>query len=298
MLISRCSCVSMVVVSLMLLTACQKIELAEEPHQEEPLQPNEYRLVGKVLQKMEGKNRILVQHDEIEGFMPAMTMEFAVAPGDFSMLKPDMTIRAILFQDAEVFRLKEIWPHPTGGVETLESVHRELEREVENRGFRVYRDVGEEVPPFALFNQDGELVQASSLAGSRIVLNFVFTRCPDANMCPLSVSKMIELQRKARAAGIGDLQLLSISLDPDYDTPGILKAYVDVRGIDSSNYQFLTGPMAQVELLLRQLGVSRFVDGSIIQHSMNTILIDASGKIAYLEEGSDWNPDAFLKRLR
>ena len=298
MLMSRCSWFSIVVLSLTILSACQKDELVEAPPQEESLQPGEYRLTGKVIQKVEERNRILVQHDEIEGFMPAMTMEFGVGSGDLSMVQPDMTIRAILYQNEEGFHLREIWPYQSDDVEVLESVREDLEHDVENRGLRVYRDIGEAAPPFALYNQDGELAQPSSFAGQRMVINFVFTRCPDANMCPLSVSKMIELQRKAKELAVSDLQLLSISLDPEYDTPGILKAYVDVRGIDTSNYQFLTGPLDQVELLLRQLGVSRFVDGSVINHSMNTLLIDASGKIAYLEEKSDWSPEAFLARLQ
>lgn len=280
------------------LTACQKTEIPKELTQEEELRPGEYRLTGEVIKKSAEINRILVQHDEIKGFMPAMTMEFSVSPGDYSMVKPGMKVRAILYRDGDDFCLKEIWPDQSDHLKTIYSVHEALAIDTEKRGFRVYRELGESVPPFALYNQDGELVTASTFSGQRIVLNFIFTRCPDANMCSLSVTKMIELQQGAKASGVEKLQLLSVSLDPEYDTPGVLNSYTVARGIDTSNYQFLAGPLAQVELLLRQLGVSRFADGSLIQHSLNTLLIDGNGELVYLEEGSDWNPDNFLERLQ
>ena len=262
------------------------------------LAEGEYLLIGDIVSKSEERMSLLVRHGEISGFMPAMTMEFKVSSGDFATSKPDMSIRAVLYQDEEGFRLKHIWPNQAKESKILSKATGILEADTEKRGFRVYRDIGESLPQFALYDQNAELVYSDMFRGKQIVLNFIFTRCPDANMCPLSTTKMIELQTKASQEGITNLQLISVSLDPQYDTPGILNEFASIRGIDTSNFSFLTGPEELLKNLFRQLGVSLSSEDSLIQHSLNTLLIDESGKIVHLQEGSNWDPDEFLKRLK
>jgi protein SCO1/2 len=117
-------------------------------------------------------------------------------------------------------------------------------------------------------------------------------------MCPAATMNMVSLQKAARAAGVKNFELVSISLDPEYDTPGILKEYASVRGIDTSNFSFLTGPDAAVRQLLAQLGVIREFDGATIKHSLATVLIDEQGKIIYRQDGSQWKVDDFVQHLK
>ena len=109
---------------------------------------------------------------------------------------------------------------------------------------------------------------------------------------------MITLQRLARENDIKDFRLVSITLDPEHDTPAVLKAYADSRGADSDNFDFLTGPRAAISSLLVQFGVLAQPSENIWNHTLATVLINSEGKIVYRVDGSTWEPEEFLKRLR
>ena len=161
-----------------------------------------------------------------------------------------------------------------------------------------YREIGETLPEFTLLDQEGRAVAGSRFRGRQIVLNFIFTRCPIATMCPAATERMAALQKAAQAAGAKNFELVSISLDPEYDTPGVLKDYAQLRGLDTSNWSFLTGPDAAVRHLLAQLGVIREFEGATIKHTLATVLINEEGKIAYRVDGSTWPVEDFVRRLR
>ncbi|MEO6993138.1 MAG: SCO family protein, partial [Lacunisphaera sp.] len=160
-----------------------------------------------------------------------------------------------------------------------------------------YRELGETVPQFALYNQNGDVVSPNQFRGQRVVLNFIYTRCPIATMCPASTLRMMALQQAAKAKGVTKLQLVSITLDPTYDTPSVLKDYARVRGIDTSNFTFLTGPEPAVRDLLQQFGVIVQPADNLVKHTLSTLLIDEQGKIVHRVDGSSWSPDEFLKLL-
>jgi len=117
-------------------------------------------------------------------------------------------------------------------------------------------------------------------------------------MCPAATAKMITVQRLAREAGVRDLELISITLDPAHDTPGILREYAAVRGIDTGNFSFLTGPEGAIRDLLTQFGVITQFEGDILQHTLATLLIDPQGRIAHRTDGSQWEPQEFLRRMK
>jgi protein SCO1/2 len=108
---------------------------------------------------------------------------------------------------------------------------------------------------------------------------------------------MMELQRTAKEQGVPNLQLVSISLDPGYDTPSVLKAYAVARGIDTGNFTFLTGPESAVRDLLHQFGVIVEPGENYLKHTLSTLLIDENGRIAHRVDGSAWAPKEFLSRL-
>lgn len=259
-----------------------------------------YPLTGQIL-RIEAERKVLVvRHDEIKGYMPAMTMEFAVAPGDLAVAKVGQRIRAELVpaKGNEDFRLEKIWPDDKVLADTVSASALQLRQDTHTRGKHAYREVGETVPDFALFDQSGRVVQSSRFRGKQIMLNFIFTRCPDAKMCPAATAKMITVQRLAKDAGIPNLELVSITLDPAYDTPGVLREYADLRGIDTSNFSFLTGPEAAIRDLLTQFGIIAQFQGDILQHTLATLLVDPSGKIAHRTDGSAWEPQDFVAKMR
>lgn len=258
-----------------------------------------YPLTGEVLSADAEKKTLRVRHDEIEGYMPAMTMDFSVSAGDAAAAKPGQRIRAELVPstDGGDFHLENIWPADPASADAIDAAAKQLRADTQNRGKAAYRELGENVPDFALYDQDGRVVESGRFRGKQLMINFIFTRCPVPNMCPASTAKMIALQRQAREAGAKDLEIISITLDPEYDTPGILKEYATQRGIDTSNFSFLTGPEHAIKDLFAQFGIISEFKGDILQHNLATLLVDETGRIVHREDGSQWEPRNFVTRM-
>jgi protein SCO1/2 len=257
-----------------------------------------YPLTGVVVKVDPARGALLVQHDEIKGFMPAMTMEFKVSKGDLAIAREDQHIRADLVDRPDGYYLEKIWPDDVATQRALDAAAKALAQDTSMRGKEAYREIGENLPEFTLLDQEGRAVPASRLRGKQIVLNFIFTRCPIATMCPAATERMARLQKAAREAGAKNFELVSISLDPEYDTPGVLKEYAQLRGLDTSNWSFLTGPDAAVRQLLAQLGVIREFEGATIKHTLATVLINEEGRISFRVDGSMWQVEDFVRRLK
>lgn len=259
-----------------------------------------YAITGEVVRAEPERKVLVVKHDEIKGYMPAMTMEFLVSDGDLALARPGQRIRADMIPSKDGdFRLERIWPDDrTIEARTIATGAMQLRQDTHTRGKNAYREVGEGAPDFTLYDQDGRVVQGSRFRGRHIMLNFIFSRCPVPTMCPAATAKMITVQRLAREAGVRDLELISITLDPANDTPGVLRDYAAVRGIDTSNFSFLTGPEGAIRDLLTQFGVITQLQGDILQHTLATLLIDPQGRIAHRTDGSQWEPQDFVRRMK
>jgi protein SCO1/2 len=258
-----------------------------------------YPLRGEVVAVDPAHRMLTVSHEAIPGFMPAMVMEFPVSAGDAAVAKAHERIRAELVLDAAgAARLEKIWPDDRASTDAVAAGANLLRQDTHERGGGAYREIGEDIPEFALYDQDGRVVQSGQFRGRQVMLNFIYTRCPIATMCPASTAKMMSAQRMARDAGIRDIQFVAITMDGAYDTPGVLREYADVRGIDTSNFSFLTGPDGAIRDLLTQFGVSAEFQGNILVHTLATLLIDERGKIVWRADGSSWDPRDFVARMR
>lgn len=277
---------------------CSRQEAAQEAVATAAPAEKRFPITGEIVKVDAARDTLLVHHSEIKGYMPAMTMEFKVTRGDLAIAKEGQHIRAELVDRPDAFYLEKIWPDDAATQRALEAAAKTLAQDTTMRGKEAYREIGETLPEFTLLDQEGRAVAGSRFRGKQIVLNFIFTRCPIATMCPAATERMAALQKAAQAAGARDFELVSISLDPEYDTPGVLKEYAQNRGLDTSNWSFLTGPDAAVRHLLAQLGVIREFEGATIKHTLATVLINAEGKIAYREDGSKWQVEDFVRRLR
>ncbi|HVW20501.1 MAG TPA: SCO family protein [Opitutaceae bacterium] len=258
-----------------------------------------YPLTGRVVSVDAAHDRVTVAHDAVPGLMAAMTMEFPAAPGDIATVHPGERIRADLVKDKEGRgRLEKIWPDDQSGTDAVAEGARRLREDTHDRGDGVYRDLGESIPGFTLWDQDGRVVQSGRFQGKQIMLNFIYTHCPFANMCPLSTHKMIEAQQLAKKAGVKDIEFVSFTLDPANDTPGVLHDYAASRNIDTSNFTFLTGPAPAIRDLLTQFGVIADFEGGVLKHTLATLLVDEKGRIVWRADGSEWNPQDFVARMR
>jgi protein SCO1 len=257
-----------------------------------------YPLTGEVVAVDLARHRLTVAHDAVEGLMPGMTMEFAVSAGDAASVHQGERIRAELVADPKAPRLEKIWPDDRAAADAVAAGQQKLREDTHDRGNAVFRDLGEAMPDFALYDQDGKVVQSGRFRGKQVVLNFIYTHCPFANMCPASTMKMMAAQRLAREAGIKNIEFISVTLDPATDTPGVLREYADARGIDTSNFSFLTGPQGAIRDLLTQFGVIAEFEGDLLKHTLATLLIDEHGKIVWRADGTEWEPADFVARMR
>ncbi len=263
--------------------------------------PGEQRfpLTGEIVRVDAEHKRLVVKHEEVKGFMPAMTMEFAVSAADLAAAKAGERIRAeMITSQTGDFRLEKIWPAEKVDSDKIAAGAARLREDTSNRGRNAYREIGEALPDFALYDQDGRVVESARFRGKQVMINFIFTRCPVATMCPAATIKMMSTQKLAREAKVPNLELISITLDPTYDTPAVLKEYATVRGIDTSNFSFLTGPETAIKDLFAQFGIIAEFKGDILTHTLSTLLVDPNGKIIHRADGSQWDPAEFVAKMK
>ncbi len=137
------------------------------------------------------------------------------------------------------------------------------------------------MPAFVLVDQSGRKFSRADLLGRPWIVDFIFTRC--AGPCPVMTAHMADL-RKSLASG-GKIGFLSFSVDPENDTPEVLSAYIDQRGLDATGWHFVTGGSgkdAEDIAAALLLGGQASTDGTpaTIIHSQVFVLIDADGNVA------------------
>jgi protein SCO1/2 len=155
---------------------------------------------------------------------------------------------------------------------------------------------GDAVGSTALLDQRGRPFSFATANGRTTIVSFVYTRCGDAQMCPLVAAKFARMQRELRGSPI---RLVTVTLDPDYDTPNVLARYGAAYGADPAVWTFVTGPAAAIDDVAGRLGivVERTRPGLIV-HSEAAIVVDAGGRVARFIDGAAWLPDDVLGAAR
>jgi protein SCO1 len=151
-------------------------------------------------------------------------------------------------------------------------------------------------PPFTLTSQEGKPVALADLRGKVLAVTFIYTGCPD--ICPLVTQKMVDVQNALGAEFGQKIDFVSITLDPEHDTPAVLKDYAQSWGAKPNGWMFLTGSPAAVRDVTRRYGVffAKKADGSV-DHTQLTTLIDADGQMRVQYIGWRFNPDEFRHDL-
>jgi protein SCO1/2 len=221
----------------------------------------------------------------------------AVGLGDAQIGYVGQTVSGDLHLSEGAWRMDNIWPTDAAATAVTDETTRRLHYDIVEQGRQVYRDVGDSLPGFALYNQDGQLVRTNSLLGRRCVVDFIFTRCAQPDMCPAATYRMGQLQKALKAAKVDDVTLVTISFDPLYDTPGILRQYAEANGLDPGNFELLTGPPEEITALMEEFGIlTRTVDG-VLQHTSAALVVSPQGRITYRKDGSLWTVDEIMQRL-
>jgi protein SCO1/2 len=160
--------------------------------------------------------------------------------------------------------------------------------------------VGDLLPDYHFTNQLGQSISTTQFRGNALAMTFVFTRCPFPTFCPLVVNHFAEAQQKllARPNGPANWQLLTISFDPDFDTPAVLKAYAETHQYNPAHSSFATGALTDITALAQQIGLTFWHDVSgSINHNLRTIVVGADGKLRKIFVGNQWSSDELVEEM-
>lgn len=253
-----------------------------------------YALKGTVVSVDLDAKRVVIKHDAIEGYMDAMTMPFRV--GDERMLpalEPGRLVTADLVVSSGESHLENIVVTTAPGLPTLPS---RVEGSTEPTP-------GEPAPAFSLVDENGKPTTLASFKGKAVALTFIYTRCPLPDYCPLMtnnfsrVAGMLALDKRL----VAQTQLLSVSIDPEYDTPEVLREYAQRWAADDGrvpeNWSFLTGDPASVRSMARRYGLVYETEGGQIVHTLRTAIIGPDGKLIRIYRGNEWKPEEIAKDL-
>jgi protein SCO1/2 len=249
----------------------------------------EFQLQGQILAVDEARREVTIKHGDIPGFMPGMTMAFKVKDGGLLAGRvPGELVRAALV------------------VEESEAYLRTLER-------TGAAPLSEPAPLSGKTLGTGELVQDASLVdetgapwtldarrGQVVAITFMYTRCPLPAFCPLMDRhfKAVQDQIGRDPALNGRVQLLSVTLDPEYDTPEVLARHAASLGAKRAAWHFATGPRAELERFWSQFGVVGAREDSEVVHNLRTAVIDGRGQLAAVLNGGDWVPSDLMAAIR
>ncbi len=272
----------LVVIAALCLAACR---------QEPP--PKEYQLTGQILSVKPESQEVLVKHDDIPGFMMAMTMPYKV--GDAELLKDrtagDLITATLVVGETRAY-LSSLTK--TGHAEVILP---DVQPEVSALDMLKTGDV---VPDVPLVNEDGKAFTLAAYQGRRLALTFIYTRCPDPEFCMLMDRNFLAVQMAIQSTpALSDVQLLSVSFDPEFDTPAVLKEHALRMRADSKVWRFATGKTEDVKALASRFGVTVTQNGSpVLVHNLGTAVIDSTGRLSTLHSTNRWTPSDLVAELQ
>ncbi len=253
-----------------------------------------FDLRGKVVAVNKSEGTVTLANEAIPGYMAAMTMDYRLKDQwAFGVLKQGQTVTATLVVAGDKAWLEGIVVSDNAKPETnsLASLGSASD------------PLGKQVADFALTNQDGKRIHFHQYDGKVLLLTFIYTRCPLPDYCPLMSKNFAQILRELRSDPLlsPSTHLLSVSIDPQYDKPAVLRAYaLDVAGNTSpfDHWEFASGTPEQVRKVAEFFGLKYWTDSGQIVHALVTALIGPDGKVAQIYRGNDWQPAQVLGDLR
>ena len=240
-----------------------------------------------------------IKHEEIKGFMPAMTMPYKVKePALLEHVAPGDLINATLVvesNDAYLTRLAKVGEAP------LEQPPPDAPAPKASSGFELIHP-GDSVPDGRFVDQDGRKRTFASFKGSPVVLTFIYTKCPLPTFCPMMDRHFATIQERTKNdAALKHVHLVTVSFDPINDTPAMLKKHARELNADLQRWTFLTGDRDDIDQFGARFGLSvarAMTDQRDITHNLRTAIVDAEGRLVKVYNGNEWTPDEILKDLQ
>ena len=263
-----------------------------------PRNEKRYPIEGKIIAVNKLDRTATINHKDIQGYMPGMTMEFKIKnDADLEIIKPGDQITGTLVVN-DISSWVEITSITEGGAALTPTSVVPGEPKP-----------GDAIPDFQLVNQDGKPIHLSQYAGKALALTFVYTRCPQPDQCTLMSNNFAAIDRELQKQPdvYAKTHLLTISFDPDYDTPKVMRSYGashTERYSDETfqHWEFATGSADQVKGIAQFFGLRYFHDTESgedqVIHSLRTAVIGADGKLVKLYRGNEWKPEEIVEDLK
>jgi protein SCO1 len=253
-----------------------------------------YELHGKVVSVQPGDNQVTVAHEQIPGYMDAMTMPFSVRNTSLlGEMKPGDEITATLVVDGSNSWLDEI------------SIVRSVPMEGTSSALPAKEPTeGAALPGVPLINQDNKTFRLSDFRGKAVALTFIYTRCPLPDYCIRMNDNFAQLEQKLKTSGAvyDKTHLLSISFDPERDTPAVLKEFGSTRAgrnvdPDFKHWEFVTASPEDIRTLAGFFGLTYEPESGQIIHSLRTVVVRPDGTLYKVYRGNNWKPAEILNDL-
>lgn len=253
-----------------------------------------FQVKGVVVKVTPREKSVEIKHEEIRGYMPAMTMPFDV--------KDTNELAGLAPGDSVVFRM--IVTDTEGWIEQVRKLG--STNSVPTAGnFRLVRDVeplniGDRLPEYHFTNQLGQAFSTADFKGQALAITFLFTRCPFPTFCPKMANDFSETQQSLISAGnFTNWHLLTVSFDPEFDKPVVLKSYAERYHYDPAHWTFATGDLVEITAIAEQCGLNFWHDetGSI-SHNLRTLVVDASGRLQKIFTGNTWKTEELVAEMK
>jgi protein SCO1 len=263
----------------MLLAGCDQ----KAPPAATKLTPVTYDVRG-VLHRVEAaRGAAIIAHEEIPGYMEAMTMEFtAAAPPELDGLEPGdvVTFRLTVTEnDSRIEKVKKVG-RTTPPVPPVQS------------GMPL---AGTPLPDVELLDDAGRTFRLADRKGTPLAITFIFTRCPLPDFCPRMNAHFAATLRDLAS---GSCHFLSVTIDPAHDTPARLAEYARKFRHDSDRWTFAGGEAAEIRKLAAFAGLETKGEGVAITHNLRTLVVDAGGRVTRVFAGNDWQPSELAAELK
>jgi len=254
-------------------------------------EPKRYEVRGQILSLDPQRNQVVVDHEDIEGFMSAMVMPYKVQdPAQLEGKKPgDMVTATLVVEEVDYY------------LTTLTTTgHEPIKTPAPGPLTDILTD-GDLVPDHALVDQADKPLSMQSLRGHRVALTFMYTRCPLPDFCPLMDKHFADVQAQIKKSpDLADVQLVSVTLDPEFDTPTVLSQHAKMLGADPVRWHFATGSPDEVLAFAKRFGVIAEPGETAVAlvHNLRTAVIDPQGRLVKAYSGNMWSPAELVADLK
>jgi len=254
-----------------------------------------FQVKGLVKEVQPDRKKVKIAHEEIPGYMEAMTMMLDVKDAaELAGLTPGDTISFRMIVTEDDGWIDRITRLSSGSlVETSAPPTFRRAREVEPL------NVGDAMPDYPFTNQLGQAVRLSDYKGQAVALTFIFTRCPFPTFCPRMTDNFYAAHNKLKAMtnGPANWHLLTVSFDPEFDTPAALTRYASRYKYDPKQWSFCTGDLTEITALTEQFGLQFWKEGGTINHNLRTVVIDAQGRVQWIKRENEWKADELVAEI-